>query len=266
MQTLSSSSDIHVCRACQREECSICVFRNIVLPQEKGDDNVDECHTPLALLQLSSKRSEANKRIMFAMHEEPPPLWKEICITRKLQAGSPGPGSGPPSFLPPNAPRSWFRFPLRNMRPMSLRPSYHLQTQTDHVEDYEGRRVHSDAEGKFTMYHFTKLMNLVQPHEESVGSGGILKDGGMRYGCWHGDGIGVYCHASRPYRYFSKGDGWVMLELRCHGRLTRVKGCSRGRYVIKSDQTSQSEGAHCTDCEVVAMLHLYESLPEFMKF
>lgn len=270
MQTPSSSSDIYVSPACRLEECRICVWRNFVLPKETDDDIVDKCHTPLALLQLSS-RSEANK---FAMHEELPSLWKEICNTFKLQRGSP--------FLPPqaaspmNAPRlatsgcqplrSWFRFPMRNMRPMSLRLSAHFQAQTDHVDDYEGRRVQRDAEGKFTVYHFTKLMNLVQPHEQSVGSGGILKDGGMRYGCMHGDGIGVYCWASRPYELFSEGDGWVMLELRCHGSLTRVKGRTRGKYVIKSDQTSQSEGAHCTDCEVVAMLHLYESLPEFMKF
>ena len=233
----------------------ICVWRNIVLP---SDETVDECHTPLALLELST-RSEWNMKIMFASHEELPPLWKLICCTDKLQAGSP--------FWPPNDPRQWFRFPLRNMRPMSLSPSFHFQTQTDYVDDYEGRRVHSDAEGKFTMYHYSKLVNLVQPHEQSHGSRGILKDGGMRYGDMHGDGIGVYCHASRPYELFSEGDGWVMLELRCHSRLTRVKGRgSRGRYVIKSDQTSQSKGAHCTDCEVVAMLHLYESLPEFMKF
>ena len=82
----------------------------------------------------------------------------------------------------------------------------------------------------------------------------------------HGDGIGGYCHASRPYELFCEGDGCVMLELCGHGWLTRGKGGSRGRYVMKSDQTSQSEGAYCTDCEMVAMLHLYESLPEFMKF
>ena len=258
MQTPSISKDIHVCRAYPRQKCSICTWRNIVLPEETGHDIVDECHTPLAFLQFSSQRSGMNKLIMFASHEEPPSLWKEICLTQKLQAGS--------RVSPPNDPRFWFRFPLRNMRPMSLRPSFHLQAQTEYVDDYEGCRVHSDAEGKFTMYHMVKLKYLVQPHENSAGSKGILKDGGMCYGCMHGDGIGVYCYASRPYELYTEGDGWVMLELRCHGSLTRVKGGSRGRYVIKSEQTSQSEGAPCTDCEVVAMLHLYKSLPEFMKF
>ena len=157
------------------------------------------------------------------------------------------------------------RFPLRKMQPISLTPSFHFQTQADYVDAYDGCRVHSGEDGKFTMYHFAKLVHLVHPHVDAVGSGGILKDGGMRYGCWHGDGIGVYCHASEPYDLFKEGDGWVMLELLCHGSLTRVKGGSRGRYVIKSDQTNQSVGARCTDCEVVAMLHLYESLPEFMK-
>jgi hypothetical protein len=152
------------------------------------------------------------------------------------------------------------------MQPMSPRPSSHFQTPTDYVYDYEGRRVCSDVQGKFTMYHFTKLINLVQNHENSEGSSGILRDGGMRYGCRHGDGIGVYCHASRPHSVFSEGDGWVMLELRCHRYLTKVKQGSKGRYVLKSDQTDQSLNAHCTDCEVVAMLHLYEHMPEFMKF
>ena len=115
------------------------------------------------------------------------------------------------------------------------------------------------------MFHMTKLVNLVEPHERSVGSCGILEDGGMHNGCTHGDGIGVYCYAIMPFELFSEGDGWVMLELRCHDRLTRVKGGSRGRYLIKSDQTSQSQGVLCTDCEVVAMLHLYEPLPDFMK-
>jgi hypothetical protein len=257
----SSTTDIYVDGACPRrplrEECRVCAWRNFVLSTDTNDDNFfEECHTPLGSLQLSC-RSEINKLIMLASHEELPPLWKEICQTLKLRSGSP--------FVPPNAQRSWFRFPLHNMRPMSLRPSCHLQAQTDYVDDYEGCRVHSDA-GKFTMYHVTQLKYLVQPHDKLVGSGGILKDGGMCYGCKHGDGIGVYCHARAPHECFSEGDGWVMLELRCYGSVTRVKAGSRGRYVIKSDQTSQSEGAHCTDCEVVAMLHLYGSLPNFMKF
>ena len=87
------------------------------------------------------------------------------------------------------------------MRPMSLRPSFHLQTEIEYVVDYDRCRHPSDAEGKFTMYHMTKLTNLVGPHEKPVGSGGILEDGGMNYGCMHGDGVGVYCYASRPYDF-----------------------------------------------------------------
>jgi hypothetical protein len=246
---------------CQKEMCKICTWRNITLPhldENTADAEEDACHTPLAILQLSNERSHMNKLIMFAKHEELTPLWKEICRSKKLTAGARVETSIPDD-------RMWFRFPLRRMRPLSLRPSIHCH-ETDYVDAYEGARIHSDAEGKFTMYHYTMLMNMVQPHQPSVGSRGILNDGGMRNGCKHGDGIGVYCAASEPCALFSQGDGWVMLELRCHPCLTRVKGGSKGRYVIKSDQTSNSEGAHCTDVEVVAMLHLYESLPNFMKF
>ena len=116
------------------------------------------------------------------------------------------------------------------------------------------------------MYHVCKLEDLVQPHHNAPGSNGILNDGGMSYGCWHGDGIGVYCHASLPYELFQVGDGWCVLERFCHAHLTRVKGGSKGRYVLKSDQTLHSQGAPCIDCEVVAMLHMFCSLPFFMRF
>ena len=87
------------------------------------------------------------------------------------------------------------------MRQMSLIPSCHLQTETDYVVDWEMCRHYSDAR-KFTMYHMTQLKHLVEPHERSVGSCGILNDGGMHYGIMHGDGIGVYCYASKPYERF----------------------------------------------------------------
>lgn len=242
-----------------RAKCDTCAWRNIMLPEETDSENCDECHTPMALMHLSM-RTDINKRMMYDSHEELPPLWKDICCTQKLQAGS--------HFSMPGDSRWWFRFPLRNMQSMSPTPSSHHQTLTDYVYDREGGRVCSDAQGKFTMYHFTKLINLVQPHENSEGSSGILRDGGMRYGCWHGDGIGVYCNASMPHWTFSEDDGWVMLELRCHPHLTKVKSSrpgAQGRYVIKSDQTDQSLNAHCPDCEVVAMLHLCEHMPQFMK-
>ena len=57
-----------------------------------------------------------------------------------------------------------------------------------------------------------------------------------------------------------------MVELKVRPFLTHVKGGSRGRYVLKSDQSEGSVGAPCTDCEVMAVLHMYSALPEFMKF
>ena len=256
--TTSTTTTTTTTCACPKPRCKICVWRNIILPEpeDTGDEIVSECHTPLQLLHLSTDRSETNKRMMSASHKELPPLWKTICNTGKLQAGN-------RSELP-NDSRLWFKFPLRGMRPMSLRPSFHLQTQTAYVDSYEGQRIHSDADGKFTMYHMAKLLSLVQM-DDRADSGGILIDGGMRYGCKHGDGIGVYCCASEPCDCFKEGDGWVMLELRCHAYLTRVKKGSRGRYLIKSDQTPSSASTHCIDCEVVSIYHLYESLPDFMK-
>lgn len=233
--------------------CPKCAWRNRVLPPDEEEDGEEECHTPLGHLHLSG-RSWPNIRIMFAMHEELPGLWRDICNTDKLNPGS---------FCTEN--KRWFRFPLRHMNRMSADPSLPLQALTEKIEDYERNIIHGGF-GYFTMYHCVNLQNLVRGHEKSPGSSGILCDGGMRYGCDHGDGIGVYCHASRPDALFLEHDGRCFLELRCHRSLTKVEGGSRGRYVLKSDQTTQSKGALCTDCQVVAMFHLYGSLPEFMKF
>ena len=108
--------------------------------------------------------------------------------------------------------------------------------------------------------------HLISAHEKAPGSNGILVDSGMRYGSRHGDGIGVYAFASPPYDRFLLGDEWCMLELKVRPALTRVKGGSRGRYVLKSDQSDESVRAPCTNCQVMALLHMYSSLLDFMKF
>ena len=238
-------------------ECRICVWRNVVLPNI-DDEEHEECHTPLGMLGGSSYRTELNREIMVAMHEPLPEIWKQICRTLTLYAG----------WVVPETKASipWMRFPLRNMRPISCKPAAHFQTETDFVIDYARCRHNVNEDDKFIMYHITKLKNLVVTHDKAAGSQGILQEGGMRYGSMHGDGVGVYCHASRPYELFSEGDAWVMLELLCHPVLTKVKGGSKGRYLIKSDQSLESEGSPCTDCEVIAMLHVYKTLPDFMKF
>ena len=87
----------------------------------------------------------------------------------------------------------------------------------------------------------------------------------MRNGIMHGDGIGVYGYASEPHELFKEGDGWVFLELKVRPHLTKVKGGSRGRYVLKSDQDAASIGGPCPDCEIVALHHMYRSLPDFLK-
>ena len=86
----------------------------------------------------------------------------------------------------------------------------------------------------------------------------------MRNGIMHGDGIGVYGYASEPHELFKEGDGWVFLELKVRPHLTKVKGGSRGRYVLKSDQDAASIGKPCPDCEIVAMHHMYRTLPELL--
>ena len=83
----------------------------------------------------------------------------------------------------------------------------------------------------------------------------------------HGDGVGVYAYASPPYELFSIGDQWCMLELKVHPYLTGLKGGNtKGRYVMKSDQTHSSIGDECTDCEVMAMRYPYDALPQFCRF
>ena len=95
---------------------------------------------------------------------------------------------------------------------------------------------------------------------------GVLKDAGIRNGSHHGDRVGIYAYASEPYELFNPGDGWCIVTLKCWPFLTRVKGGSRGRYVLKSDQGSDSVGSLCTDCEVTAVLHMYSTLPDFLTF
>ena len=122
-----------------------------------------------------------------------------------------------------------------------------------------------DEHGTFIVYHTIKLQHLVQGHEKAAGSEGVLKDMGMSNGTWHGDGIGVYAYASAPYELLTPGDGYCILELKTHMALTRVKGGSKGRYVVKALRATESIGAPCTDTQVMAVLHLYGPLPVFVK-
>jgi hypothetical protein len=220
------------------------------MPPEGDESPVPEVHTPVQEKKVPARVLE----MWTALHEPLPAMWIDIVMTHRLH---------PPDFALGN---EWFRFPLRNMRPLSPEPSSHFQTATHSISDYHGKVVVPGPDGNFTLFHMAQVHKLVSSHEGAPGSSGILADAGMRYGLHHGDGIGVYGYASPPVELFGLNDGWCLLELKVRPHLTRVKNGSRGRYVVKSDQSDVSIGAECPDCTVVAMLHLYSTLPTFLKF
>ena len=220
---------------------------------EADESPVGDFHTPVH--EMHKTRNEDAVRVQIAMHEEPTPLWKQVVLTNKLHAGV---------FVSGN--NRWYRYPTRNMRPLGPMSS-HFQTTTAFITGYYGTTVNMDInDGTYTVFHMALLTNLVSAHPQAPGSAGILVDAGMRNGSPHGDGIGVYVYASPPFDLFTEGDQWCMLELKVRPCLTRVQGGSRGRYVLKSDQSTGSVGAPCPDCQVMAVLHMYKSLPNFMKF
>ena len=59
----------------------------------------------------------------------------------------------------------------------------------------------------------------------------ILSDGDMRFGEWHGDGIGVYMYGYNSARWLSPDE--AMLKLRAAPYLTNLRG-SKSRYVLKA--------------------------------
>ena len=142
----------------------------------------------------------------------------------------------------------------------------HLRSTTAYIIDYHQRVINPADDGTFIVYHMVPLVHLVSGHPQAPGSSGILKDAGVRNSSNHGDGIGIYVYASPPYELFKPGDRWCILEIRCWPFLTRLKKGSRGRYVLKSEQGPDSVGSLCEDCEVKAVLHMYSTLPDFMKF
>jgi len=228
-----------------------------MLPEDNDESPHAGVHTPVQEMQTDTHFPEFI-RIQKAMHDRPNDMWMKIIGTQKIYAGS--------HFFGCPAGHKWFRFPARNMNPLSDIPSDHFQSTTVSITDYHGRQICPEPDGTFIVFHMVQTSHLVSSHNKAPGSSGILLDSGMRYGSDHGDGIGVYAYASPPYELFSLGDQWCLLELKVRPYLTRVKGGSRGRYLLKSDQSDHSIGAPCTDCEVMAMLHMYSTLPSFMKF
>ena len=228
-----------------------------MLPRDVTEESpAREIHTPVSAMGHTGHPDYFIK-MQRAMHEQLPDLWMTIAKTRKLHAGSPRKSVQG---------IRWFRCPTRTMRALSSVPSHHLQTMAENITDYSGNKIYPQPDGTYTMFHMVPTMNLVSAHARAPDSMGILADAGMRYGSRHGDGIGVYAYAAPPYELFLLGDQWCMVELKVRAFLTRVKSRSQGRYVLKSDQSDDSVGAQCTDCQVMAVLHMYSSLPEFMKF
>ena len=103
------------------------------------------------------------------------------------------------------------------------------------------------------MFHAIQLQFLVEPNPvlNSPKNQGVLKDGHMFWGIYHGTGRGVYCYSNFPEERFQKGDGWVLLELVVPGYLTKVSGHADGRYVLKCSK--EHERTPCPIVEVVAL-------------
>lgn len=199
---------------------------------------------------------ESTSSLAMAYHEKPDDTWMQILNTCTLFAGE-------PSCAHPG----WFRWPLRNSRPMSTDMVYrqHFAHACTSMSSWDGSTVLPDASGMFTMYRCLQVESLVNGHPDASGSNGVLHDGGLSHGTWHGDGIGVYAYSYFPERWCSAGDGWCILELRSLPHWTRVAGGTRGRYVMKSEQKDDARGTPCHLIEVVALWHMYRTTPNFCK-
>ena len=230
-----------------KRSCRHCDGRQFVLT-EGTTSPATEIPTPVHDMQYTGH------------HDDVSQLWSVIRSTKKLREAS---------VVDSAVCGQWMRFPTSNMRPMCTVPSSHLlnlRSTTAYIIDYHQRVINPADDGTFIVYHMVPLVHLVSGHPQAPGSSGILKDAGMRNGSNHGDGIGIYVYASPPYELFKPGDRWCILEIRCWPFLTRLKKGSRGRYVLKSEQGPDSVGSLCEDCEVKAVLHMYSTLPDFMKF
>lgn len=151
------------------------------------------------------------------------------------------------------APFSMLRFQTRNMAKLDLgsaqvRGMYQVFGVCDSVEDHERLRIPPEASGCFTMYHFTDIGNLLSgcpsghPSLPLTGQDGILRDGGLRFGTFHGDGIGVYiCFSScvvEPFLAWTDGHAGSSVppfpeapQPGCKGQV-RLQGSCSGAFCL----------------------------------
>ena len=110
------------------EFCKICAYRNVVLPETDRSSPHETLHTPRHLIdQGITRRAEVNRKIMRAMHEEPPVLWRRVLDQHKLHGGDVADVDSRGRF--------WMKFLRRNMRALQQLPSAHLQTETPYLMD-----------------------------------------------------------------------------------------------------------------------------------
>ena len=175
------------------------------------------------------------------------------------------------------APFSMLRFQTRNMAKLDLgsaqvRGMYQVFGVCDSVEDHERLRIPPEASGCFTMYHFTDIGNLLSgcpsghPSLPLTGQDGILRDGGLRFGTFHGDGIGVYIFSHRALWNLSWHGQVVMLEVLCLPFLKHLNRGAKGRYVCKAPaQGPFACGAPCRAVQIEAIWMKQDHVPEFMQ-
>ena len=139
--------------------CRICAWRNKVLPENNdASPMAAEIYTPVHEMQRTGLLSELSTRMHAAMHEKPPPLWMHILRTQKLCAG-----------LLLLEQERWFRFPTRNMRPLSPMSSPHHQTTTESITDHHGTVIYPEPDGTYILFHMVPTHHLVSAHKNAPG-------------------------------------------------------------------------------------------------
>ena len=111
-------------------------------------------------------------------------------------------------------------------------------------------------DGTFRTFHNTARCNLMS----------ILSDGYMRFGEWHGDGIGVYMYGYNSAGWLNPDE--TMIELRAAPYLTNVRGTSKSRYVLKTPlqgPCSPDIGQICKAVEVVAVWFHHGFCPPLLQ-